>query len=606
MDRSIDRPIDLADDILSGLPAEVAASLRRWATDPRYADDRAALAELVLRVRSGEDGARAELEDAFSGPLPIGTGGRRGAVGVGPNRMNPTLVRETAQGLAELVAAEGSARKVAICYDTRTHSRSLARAVAEQLAACGLDVLLVDAPRPTPQLAYLVRTRGCGAGVVISASHNPPGDNGIKVYGPDGAQVLGERDRALMVAITAAMDRPLVSPTAASAQRIEVLATPEQLASVDGPYHEFVLRQGVMPGDLRASGLSIVFTPLHGVGHTAVVPVLARRGLDVDVVTAQLPDGGRFGTVESANPEVPDALALALAQARATGADLVIATDPDADRLGAAARTRDGAIEFIDGNRTGVLMLDHVLRHASLPANGWVLSTLVTTPLAATLARAAGVMVVDDLLVGFKHHAGMLAEHPERTLVFATEESHGYLRGDDVHDKDGAIAALLLAECAASAKAQGRTLDDELDRIFMAHGYHRERTANLYAYGAAGREAIATLVATWRATPPTEVGGLAVESMEDRLQPRSTGSATRDLPSNVLSFELAAPGGLRCRLVVRPSGTEPKAKVYALGRGPASADASALARVRADVDALVDRVLEDARARAEQIMRGGS
>lgn len=593
--------MELPADILTRLPAEAATALRRWTSDPRYADDRAAVAELVARVRAGEDGAQAELEDAFSGPLPIGTGGRRGAVGAGPNRMNLTLVRETAQGLADLVIAEGVSRKVAICFDTRTHSRMFARAVAEQLAACELDVLLVDEPRPTPQLAYLVRARSCGAGVVISASHNPPGDNGIKVYGPDGAQVLGTRDKALMAAIERAMTQPLRPIGPDASQRIEVIGG-DRMAEVDAPYHDFVLRQGVVAGDLGTHGLKVVFTPLHGVGHTAVLPVLRRRGLDVEVVQAQLPDGGLFGTVKSANPEVPESLALAMAQADRTGADLVIATDPDADRLGVAARNEDGAFEFIDGNRTGVVMLDHVLRHATLPKNGWVLTTLVTTPLVATLARAANVMVVDDLLVGFKHHAGMQAEHPERPLVYATEESHGYLRGDDVHDKDGAIAALLLAECAALAKSQGRTLFDELDRIFMTHGYHRERTANLYAYGAAGREAIAKLVATWRSDPPKSFGGLDVVSIDDRSKPRSTGSATRDLPSNVLSFELAAPGGLFCRLVVRPSGTEPKAKVYALARGPGSKDVAELARVAAQVDALVDRVLDDARARAEAVM----
>jgi phosphomannomutase len=594
--------IDLAPEVLAGLGAEVAGALTQWASDPRYADDRAVLAELVARVRAGDDGARAELEDSFSGPLPIGTGGRRGAVGAGPNRMNLTLVRETAQGLADLVHAEGVSREVAICYDTRTHSQRFAHAVADQLAACELDVLLVEAPRPTPQLAYLVRTRGCAAGVVISASHNPPGDNGIKVYGPDGAQVLGARDRALMEAIRRAMHQPLRA-AGPRRGRVEIVGDPAAIAELDAPYHDFVLAQGVL--DEVPPGLQVVFTPLHGVGHTAVMPVLARKRIDTQIVQAQLPDDGRFGTVASANPESPESLTLAIAQAEASDADLVIATDPDADRLGVAARTRGGGIEFIDGNRTGVLMLDHVLRHASLPARGWVLSTIVTTPLIATLARAAGVEVVDDLLVGFKHHAGMLDEQPDRPLVFATEESHGYLRGNDVHDKDGAIASLLMAECAALAKAQGRTLDDELDRVFMAHGYHRERTANLYAYGASGREAIAKLMSSWREAPPASFGGLAVVSIEDRMRPRSTGSATRDLTSNVLLFELAAPGGLGCRLVVRPSGTEPKAKLYALGRGPASADARGLARVRAEVDELVDRVLDEARALAEVVMGGG-
>jgi len=601
----------LSAQIVEGLalsPA-AAAAIAAWWTDPRYAEDRASLGDLVARARRGDAEALAELEDAFSGPLPIGTGGRRGAVGPGPNRMNATLVRETAQGLAELVRAEGAPPRVVVVYDTRTHSRSFAAAVADQLAACDLEVLLLDAPRPTPELAFLVRREHCGAGVVISASHNPPGDNGIKIYGSDGAQVLGARDRALMAAIEHAMERPLASSTPEQRAHIEV-ARGEEVARYDAPYHAFVRAQGVVEGDLSSAGVKVAFTPLHGVGHTAVVPILRDRGIEVVVVEDQLPDGGRFGTVASANPESPEALARAMEVADAHGADLVLATDPDADRLGACARDADGRLVFVDGNRLGAIMLDHVLRHATLPADGWVLTTLVTSPIVATMARAAGVDVVDDLLVGFKHHAGMLAEAPDRPLVFACEESHGYVRGNDVHDKDGAIAALLLAECAAQAKRQGRTILGELDRIFMTHGYHRESTANLYARGAAGREAIAGLVEQWRRAPPTSFGGLAVVSVEDRSQPRHTGSATRDLPGNVLVFELAAAGGLACRLVVRPSGTEPKAKVYALGRGPGARDAAGLAAVRTEVDALVQRVLEDARTRADAAMRatqaGGS
>lgn len=578
--------------------------LRAWFEDPRHADDRAILRARLAAAGSGDAAALADLEDAFAGPLPIGTGGRRGEVGPGPNRMNETVIRETAQGVADLVAQEAAPRRVVIAYDTRTHSRTFAHAAAQQLAACGLEVILLDEARPTPQLSYWVRARECGAGVVISASHNPPGDNGIKIYGSDGAQVLGARDRALMTAITAAMARPLQPSGPDDASRVQI-AVGDGIAAFDGPYHDSVWSQGVWREAAAAAAVSIAFTPLHGVGHTAVLPLLRRAGVAVAVVPAQLPDGGAFGTVASANPEVPDALALVIAQAQRDGADLALATDPDADRLGAAARNSSGDFEFIDGNRLGALMLDHVLRHASLPADGWVLCTLVTSPIIATMAKAAGVDVVDDLLVGFKHHAGMLDEFPSRPLVFACEESHGYMRGNDVHDKDGAVAALLLAECAAWAKQQGRTLHGQLDAIFMQHGYHRERTANLYAYGARGREAISGLMQRWRDEPPRSIGGLDVIGVEDRSRPRATGSRVRDLPGNVLVFELQSRGALACRLVVRPSGTEPKAKVYALGRGPATADAAGLSRVAAEVDAMVDAVLADARERADAIMRGG-
>lgn len=591
---------------LAALPAAPwSEAVGRWCDDARYAEDRPALIALLAQVEAGDAAARAELEDAFWGPLPIGTGGRRGACGPGPNRMNFTVVRETAQAVAELIEAESAPRRVTVAYDTRTHSRAFARAVAQQLAACNIEVLLLGEPRPTPQLSFLVRARGCGAGVVISASHNPPGDNGIKIYGSDGAQVLGARDRALMTAIERAMTAPLATYTERDAGRIEVADAGAGLDRWDAAYQACVRAQCVM-GDLASAALAVVFTPLHGVGHSALLPLLAAKGVRVSVVTAQLPDEGRFGTVPSANPEVPETLALAVAQAQAQGADLVLATDPDADRLGAVARNDAGQLEFIDGNRLGVLLLDHVLRHAPRDASDWVLTTLLTSPLVATLARAAGVDVVDDLLVGFKHHAGMMDEAPARRLLFGCEGSHGYTRGNDVHDKDGAIAAMLLAEAAAWAKAQGRTLHGQLAQVFAAHGYHRERTANLYAHGAAGRDAIAGLMTRWRQAPPTSFGGLAVRSIEDRSAPRHTGSRTRDLPGNVLVFELQSAGATACRLVVRPSGTEPKAKLYALGRGAPAAVGAAQDAVAAEVDAVVDRVLAEARELAGAIMRGSA
>jgi phosphomannomutase len=584
------------------LPAGTRDLVARWLQEPRFADDREGLPELVQGALAGDRSALAELEDAFDGPLPIGTGGRRGKVGAGTNRVNQVVLRETAHGLARAMRAEGVPSKVAVVYDTRCDSRRFARVVAEQLASLRLDVILVDAPRPTPLLSWLVRREGCGAGVVLSASHNPPSDNGIKVYDHEGAQVLGARDRALMQAITEAMGTPLPPIDPAELHRIRVLDSPEACKEIDEAYIAYVLEQGVVDADLSDMGLVVVYTPLHGVGHTCTVPVLERKGITVHLVEAQLPDGGRFSTVKSPNPEDPAAMDMARALAEARGADLVIAPDPDGDRLGALVRTETGRFEVIDGNRLGVLMLDHVLRNATLPENGWVLTTVVTTPLIGTLARAHGVDVVEDLLVGFKHHAGMMAEAPERPVVFATEESHGYVRGNEVHDKDGTIAALLLAEAAALAKAQGRTLLDDLERLFRAHGYHREKTANIYAHGAAGREAIAGLVDAWRRRPPERFGGLRVVGRRDLAEPRSTGSPTRDLPGNVLIHELEMSAGSAFRLVLRPSGTEPKVKVYALVHGSGDLDAPGLQRQREQLDRLADEVLADARVQAETIM----
>ena len=573
--------------------------VQRWLIEPRFAADRDARVALVEAAAAGDGEARAALDDAFDGPLPIGTGGRRGACGPGTNRMNVAVLRETAQGLVTAMRGEGVPMKAAVVYDTRRDSKPFAAAVARQLAACGVDVLLVDEARPTPLLSHIVRARGCGAGVVISASHNPPGDNGIKIYGPDGAQVLGARDRALMTGITDAMHDEL-TPLDTAGGAVTTLSG-AAVAEVDAPYLQYVRAQAVC-GDLADADLRVAYTPLHGVGESSVVPVLHSRGVRVDVVDAQRPDGGAFGTVASANPEQPAALDLAKALADETGADLVLANDPDADRLGALARD-EGVWTFIDGNRLAVLMLDHVLRHIEPTAASWVLTTVCTTPLIGALARAAGVEAVDDLLVGFKHHAGMMEEQPDRRLEFATEEAHGYLRGNDVHDKDGAVASLMLTEAAAVAKRNGQTLFDQLRAVWARLGYHKETTANLYAHGAVGREAIKTLVETWRASPPTSFGGLAVVSCEDRLDARGTGSVTRDLRGNVLVFELQAQGDAACRLVVRPSGTEPKAKLYALARSTTPTPSERLDAVVAEVDGIVSTVLTDARARAEAVMK---
>lgn len=582
------------------LPADAELTLRRWLAEPRYAGQQEALRTLVVQAEGGSAEALAELADAFSQVLPIGTGGRRGRVGVGPNRFNNVVLRETAQGLVQAMRAAGDTPQVVVVYDTRMHSREFAFTVAEQCAAGGATVIVLDAPRPTPQLSFLVRRLGCGAGVVLSASHNPPEDNGIKIYGPDGAQVLGARDAALMRAILSVEDLPTLQEDQRAS--IHVLGPERVVEEADKPYHAYVLAQGVAPRSLQHTGLKVVYTPLHGVGHSAVLPVLAARGLEVIPVERQCdPDGGRFSTVKSANPEAPASMAMAVALAEERGAQLVLANDPDADRLGACVRDREGRFQPIDGNRLGVLMLDHVLQNAALPPNGWVLTTLVTSPLLATMAKSRGLEVVDDLLVGFKHHAGMAAERPDRTVVFACEESHGYLRGDEIRDKDGAIAALLLAEAAALAHARGETLFDNLERVWCEHGYHREKTANLMAPGLSGRQAIAAIMQSWRASPPAGFAGLQTRKVDDRLQPRSTGSPTRDLPGDVLSFELES-GGHSCRLVLRPSGTEPKLKVYALARSAPGLTPDALQKIRAHIDGVVDAVLGDAESLARVAM----
>jgi phosphomannomutase len=629
-DASAESVLDALDQL--PLPDSMRATIRAWLSDPAYADTRSELEHTVARAlgvagagagagNSAEQAAAlAELEDAFVGPLPIGTGGRRGPCGAGPNRVNAAVMRETARGLAVAMRESDETPKVAVVYDTRSSSRTFALVVAAALTAEQIAVTLIDGPRPTPQLSFLVRRLGCGAGIVISASHNPPTDNGIKIYGPDGAQVIGDLDRRLMEGIVAAGKDPSSLPkidiaavtagvVPAAVERIDPDTQPEL---ADGPYHEYVLAQGVTLGSLAGDDpLRVAFTPLHGVGHSSVIPVLRARGLEPILVEAQLPDDGVFETVKSANPESTAAFAVGLEVARAQRADLLLATDPDADRLGAMVRKPDGEYAFIDGNRLGVLMLDHVLRELSALGSeelrgGWVLTTLVSSPLIAKLARAYGVEVVDDLLVGFKNHAGLQADSEQRgeprTLVFACEESHGYVRGNEIRDKDGAIAALLLCECAAACKREGIDLFRRLEQLWSTHGYHREQTGNLYARGSSGRRAISAVMGRLRSDPPTQFGGLEVRSSSDRLHPEQTGWRVRDLPGDVVVYELAGEGR-GCRLVFRPSGTEPKIKVYALAHGRAGIDdPSAAAAEREQVDAIVAQVLADAELFAGEVM----
>ena len=277
------------------LAPELKARVRDWLTKPGYAGERPQLEQLVCAATGGDTEAVAELEDAFAGPLPIGTGGRRGAVGPGTNRINTAVIRETAEGVARALASSGEARRVAVVYDTRKDSRFFARVVSAQLAAAGLEVILIDAPRPTPLLSFLVRREHCGGGIVISASHNPPGDNGIKIYGADGAQVLGESDRRLMAAIQAAAAEfesvPSIDLDAVAEGRlpakVRVVDPDRDPDFIDRPYQAYVGEQGVLRESLTDSGLKVVYSPLHGVGHHALVPVLRAKGVELVPVEAQ-------------------------------------------------------------------------------------------------------------------------------------------------------------------------------------------------------------------------------------------------------------------------------------------------------------------------------
>jgi phosphomannomutase len=573
-------------------------SFERWIVDEHYACVRDELLKLEARAQAGEGDARDELVDAFSRELPIGTGGRRGPVGPGPNRMNVVTLQETVYGLCLAMQAQGDVPRVVLTYDTRRESRFFAHVAARQIAGFGMQALLLDAPRSTPELSFMVRHLSCGAGIMISASHNPPGDNGIKIYGPDGAQVLGERDATLMKMIVEkgpqapALVAELVERDDHGQSKVPGIAF-VAVEIEDVAYANYVKQQALLQSEATMSQLRMTFTPLHGVGHTIVVPLLRDLGVDVRPVEAQCdPDGGRFSTVKSANPEAPEAFEMALKLAREIDADLAVATDPDADRMGAFARDASGEFAFLDGNRLAVVLLEHVLAHEPKRAENWVVTTMVTTPLLRKMARACDVDIVDDLQVGFKHHAAMVAEEPHRRLILACEESHGYCRGTGVRDKDGACAVLLLAEAAAHAKSQGHSLWQVLRRVWQRFGYHREITRSIQASGASGREKIAKAMAAWRRSPPEELAGLKRIAFRDCLVPGTTSSPTRNLVGDVIALEFGA-GEKTCRVVLRPSGTEPKIKFYVLIGGGA-VESQHLDREIETIDALAKRVADAA------------
>lgn len=580
--------------------------IRRWLSDDHYRDQRPALVEWIKKA-AGDPAVTLNLRDAFCKDLPIGTGGRRGTVAPGPNRINSVTLRETVYGLYLAMKEWQAASRVVIGYDTRTHSQDFAHLSARLLAALGVEVKLLDEPRSTPQIAFLLRELGCGAGIVISASHNPPSDNGIKVYGPDGAQVLGQRDKSLTRAI---VERGEEAPQYDTQTPLSALAKVELLdvAAMDRMYIDYALEQGVTQGSLAAAG-PVVFTPLQGVGLHIVSEVFAKREVQLFPVPEQCdPAGGTFNATQNANPEFIEAFDRAILRGEEVEADLLLATDPDADRLGACVRKESGqGFDFIDGNRIGALLLDHIGRHLGSRCEGaLVATTLVTSPLIAKIGRHYGADVVDDLLVGFKHHAALVQERSEQAYLFGCEESHGYNRGPGVRDKDAATAALLLTELVAELRSQSQSVQSRLAQLWSKYGYHRERTLNWELPGLDGSARIAAVMQSWRKQAPAEIGEFRLQSQRDRMVAGNSDSPVRNATSNVLDHLYQREDGTEARVVLRPSGTEPKLKLYVLMASPPVPE-SQLAATQKGIDALVDLLGEQvlAQAQAVEVPEGG-
>lgn len=592
------------------LSPEATGNLRTWLTDEAFAGFRS---DILDRVRQG---AWTELEDCFYTTIPFGTGGRRGPRGLGPNRINRRTIAESARGLGNWVEGEEAMRRgVVIAHDTRHGSREFAQISAQTLAASGLQVYLFEDFRPTPELSFAVRHLNAKAGIVISASHNPPSDNGFKAYGEDGGQVLPPDDAAIMREVEKVGAGPIPWMGFEEGRRKGIIRIIGR--EVDEAYLEALSRVTLT----RARQARLVYTPLHGVGAASVLPALERAGFqEVHVVQEQMSPDGDFPAVENhiPNPEVHAALKQAKALAEKVDADLALATDPDADRLGCVAkRTVRGRPEWspMNGNQIGALLcyfiLSELQRQNRLPPDGLVVKTAVTTDLIPRIADHFGVGCIGDLLVGFKY-IGCVIKHlgdPDRFL-FGTEESHGYLSGPYTRDKDGANAALIAAEAAARAKEEGGDLWGMLDQVYRRFGYFNERLENYARPGKAGQQDIAKMMQGLRQRPPQEVAGLKVTRIVDRLTEEvrdATGRVLGPLESvkdpatgevfsqlglakdNLLIFHLdgndIADGG---KVAVRPSGTEPKCKFYisAHRRIPEDAGDDVWEQARQQVDAL--------------------
>lgn len=526
-----------------------------------------------------------EIEDRFFSLLQFGTAGLRGVMGVGLRRMNVHVIRHATQAFANVILAEGkafAAQGVAICYDCRVHSQEFARAAAEVMAGNGIPVRLFEAMRPTPELSFAVREYGCAAGLNVTASHNPPEYNGYKVYWSDGAQ-LPPQHAAAIAAQMEQLDvfddiQSLAYETALEKGLITLMGK-----ETDDKFLAHVLAQINDKASVAkvADTFTMVYTPFHGTGYQQIPYVLGELGIrHLHCVPEQMVIDGTFPTVKSPNPETPESFALALDLAKKVNADLILGSDPDADRVAIQVKDKNGQYVQISGNQTGVLLLDYLIgakkRAGTLPADAVALKSLVTTDMARVVAEANGVKSYNTF-TGFKFMAekkNQLEAAGQGHVIFSYEESIGYMIGDYVRDKDAVTASLLLTEMTAWYAAQGMTLLDALDALYAKYGYYGEKTLNLVMPGLEGMALMANLMAKLRQTPPAEIAGTAVLHQKDYQDgtERDTASGAVSpmalVGSNVLAYDLAD----ETTIVVRPSGTEPKIKVYVLAKGKDSTD----------------------------------
>ena len=557
----------------------IKKSYEYWCTSPIFDD--ATKAELKS-IADNED----EIFDRFYRELEFGTGGLRGVIGAGTNRMNFYTVGKATQGLANFINKQGAAAKgVAIAFDSRHMSPEFADTAACVLAANGIKAYIFDSLRPTPELSFALRTLGCTAGIVVTASHNPPEYNGYKVYWEDGAQITAPKDAQIIGEVNAIKDyaeiKKMTTEEAKAAGLYQVIGK-----EIDDKYMEALKKLVLHPEAIKqmASSLKIVYTPLHGTGNIPVRRVLKELGFEhVTVVPEQeLPDGN-FPTVSYPNPEDKKAFALALDLAKKVDADLVLATDPDADRLGVYAKdTKTGEYKVFTGNMSGMLICEYEMSQKKalgiLPANGALVTTIVSSNMAQAVAKEYGMKFI-ECLTGFKY-IGEQIKFFEQTgsneYVFGFEESYGCLVGTHARDKDAVVAVMALCEAAAYYKTQGITLWDQMLNIYNKYGYYKEDLFTMTFKGADGAKKMQDMMDAYRKNTPKQVGAYKVLRLRDYKNDVITDLATGEttptgLPkSNVLYFELEDDAWF----CVRPSGTEPKIKFYAGVKGTSLEDSA--------------------------------
>ena len=500
------------------------------------------------------------LEDAFYKNLEFGTGGMRGVMGVGTNRVNKYTFGRTTQGLSNYLKAQfpNETPRVVIGYDCRHNSKELAQIVADIFSANAIDVFLFTDLRATPEVSFAVRHLKCHCGIVLTASHNPPEYNGYKVYWQDGGQIVPPQDAGIITAINDTTYKDIQFD--AQSNRIQHIDK-----EVDSAFQEASVKVGRI-GNGNRSDIKIVFTSLHGTSITAIPQVLEAAGYDnVTIIEAQATPDGDFPTVKSPNPEEPEALKLAMEKAVEIGADIVIGTDPDADRLGIAVRNENNELELLNGNQTMVAMTDFILSKGGYTEtdHAFIGSTVVSTPMMIALAKHYGVECKLGL-TGFKWIAQMIEHYPNQKCLGGGEESFGYMVGDFVRDKDAVTAALLACELTAEAKSNGSSFFNTLMRSYETLGLYQENLVSLVKKGKTGAAEIERLMEEFRNNPPKTLDGKIITHLEDyasatRHDLQSQQKETIPLPkANVLIF-ISEDG---TRVAARPSGTEPKIKFY--------------------------------------------